>query len=51
VVGSTVSSWALAEWATIRVLPLAVAWMPLRLTAPFPLTLLVLSVCRGQAQN
>src|SRR4029453_15248035 len=37
VVGSTVSSWAFAEWATIRVLPLAVAWMPLRLTAPFPM--------------
>ena len=38
VAGSTVSSWALAEWATIRVSPLGVAWMPLRLTAPFPMT-------------
>ena len=27
----------MAEWATIRVVPLAVAWMPLRLTAPFPM--------------
>jgi hypothetical protein len=32
--GSTVYSWALVEWATIRVVPLAVAWMPLRLTSP-----------------
>src|SRR5215218_9042141 len=32
--GSTVYSWPLADWATIRVFPLAVAWMPLRLNSP-----------------
>src|SRR5215211_7072697 len=34
VLGSTEYRAPLAEWATIRVLPLAVAWMPLRLNAP-----------------
>jgi hypothetical protein len=52
VAGSTVSSWALAEWATIRVLSSGVAWMPLRLNAPLvsaagPLTASVLNEAPG----